>query len=203
MPCAWCTGCFSGPSRRVWGGLIWCRCRCRCRLWRRWSYTHPARCSAPGVVFGPYRVACGARGVSGWVFASVLLFLSFCFSVFASLVSTRSVRLTLRMFCSVFRVLALCCCASSCAAAGDDSPQSCYKCFSACNLVDVTNTHTHTHTRCLSCAQLAIRAHGLCLAACILWLLFAPFRFTSLVLYAIRPSRCNQHVILCCSGGSD
>ena len=52
-------------------------------------------CSAPGVVFRPYTVVCGARGVSGWVFASVLLFLRFCFSVFASLVSMRSVRLTL------------------------------------------------------------------------------------------------------------
>ena len=124
VPRTWGTGCFSGPSRGVWGGRIWCRCRCR--LWRRWLYTHPARCSEPGVVFGPYRVVCGARGVSGWVSPACFCFLV---PVFASLVSTHSVRLTLLLFYSVFRVLAVCCCASSCAAAGDDSPRSCHKCF--------------------------------------------------------------------------
>ena len=37
------------------------------------------RCSALGVVFGPYTVVCGARRVSGWVFVSMLLFLGSCF----------------------------------------------------------------------------------------------------------------------------
>ena len=49
--------------------------------------------------------------------------------------------LSLLLFCSVFRVLAVCCFASSYAAAGDDSLRSCYKCFCACNLVDLNVSH--------------------------------------------------------------
>ena len=37
------------------------------------------------------------------------------------------VLLTLLLFCSVFRVLAVCSCASICAAAGDDFLRSCHK----------------------------------------------------------------------------
>ena len=33
----------------------------------------PARCRAPGVVLGLHTVVYGARGISGWVFASFLL----------------------------------------------------------------------------------------------------------------------------------
>ena len=51
--------------------------------------------------------------------------------------SAHFVRLTLLLFCSVFRVVAVCCCASS-RAAGDDLPRSCHKCFFACSLVDGT-----------------------------------------------------------------
>ena len=50
----------------------------------------------------------------------------------------------LLLFCSAFRVLAVCCCASFCAAAGDDLLRSCHKRFCKCNLVDVNNTHTYS-----------------------------------------------------------
>ena len=59
-----------------------------------------------------------------------------------SLVScARALRLTLLLFCSVLRVLAVCCRTSSCVAAGDDLLRSCHKCFCTCNLVDVTISH--------------------------------------------------------------
>ena len=139
MQCAWCTGCFSCSSRGMWEVLIGadagcgiggCRCSRRAAARRGLCWARAQWCAVPGGSLAGCSPACCC----------------FLVPVFACLVSTRSVRLTLLLFCSVFRVLAVCCCASSCAAAADDSPRSCHKCFCACNLVDVTNTHTHTHT---------------------------------------------------------
>ena len=129
VQCAWCTGCFSGPYRRVWGGLSWCR------LWRRWLYTYPARCSSLGVVFGPYTVVCGVLGVSGWVFSILLSFPSSRFRLFCE-----------RTPCAADSASFLQClqgpsCASSCAAAGEDLLRSCHRYFCKCTLVDVSNTH--------------------------------------------------------------
>ena len=115
-------------------------CCSRCQLWHPWLLVQPTRCGAPGVVLCPHTTVCGARGASGWVFASLLLFPGSCFCLLCK--RARSVLLTLLLFCSVLRVLAVCCCASSCAAASYDLLRSRHKYFCMCNLVDVNKTHT-------------------------------------------------------------
>ena len=101
------------------------------------THTH-ARARAGGCVWPVHSGAVPGGSLAGCLPACCC----FLVPVFARFVRTRSLRLTLLLFCSVFRVLGVCCCASSCAAGGDDSPRSCHKCFCACSLVDVTNTHT-------------------------------------------------------------
>ena len=133
-PYAWCTWCFGCPSRRLRG----VDCRGRCRVWLNWFLAGPARCGAPEALLSPHEAACDGRGAAGWVAASWLLFPCRCFR----LVSACFVLLTLLLFYSVFRVLAVCYCASCCAAGGGDMLRSCHACFSKRNLLDVNNTHT-------------------------------------------------------------